>query len=760
VRGPKAAGGKPRPPRSSLFARLTSSFRAAVWMNVRQQRRFTLVLAAVGLASGFSLLLPAVPFAAVWPPLSLFLAVLVGALGWYDEQASGAKRFWLERRLPVARLWWAKVLVGLFACLLVTAVALAPAAVKGWVARRDEFASPSFVLAGYQFPLVTFLLLWPAYGFAFGHLVGMLFRKTAVAAAVAVMVAAVAAAVWLPSILGGGLHWWQVWAPLAVVFAAARVTAWACVADRIGTVRALGRLAVGGAVLLAVVGVGLGYRVLEVPDEVAGRKADVRFEQEQVPRFEDNLAGQEYRRGGVQLHEAVFGRGALQQDLTRRLVASPLTASYSADPILQFPKPLETLLNTTLEHGWQPGGENDRLLAAAFATGWDDTLAAASRLPLGTLEDPRDLTLNTPLRHLHAMHGADALLLVRGLKAQHDGDPERFVSDFAQVLHLSRTVRNKSVQGCAVAGRRMERRAVQALPHWLEQLNGRDDLLAKLDAVIAAHDAACGDDKADIRLADQTVLRNTFKRSGEVLRRQWRHADADEDAKGRMDIEADLVGVAWQMPWEEERQERLLARGNASGYGRWAEDSTFRGLPSVGLTPHVQSGWFDMKGGYDVVEGAVQADRRAARLLVAIRRFELKHGGPPQKLLDLVPEFLPAVPLDPFAFTPFNYRLAGPNETLQMITRTPPPVLATLTPFGHGLIAVGGATTLIENPLAGTLPFTQSTQVEWPLPVPAGRPVVWSVGWDRRNDGGTKPLTTVSWVGDLIYLPPPVPAAR
>lgn len=759
VRG--QSGGTAKPPRTSqpgLLARLTSGFRAAVWMNIRQQRRFTLVLCAVGLVSGFGMIVPSAPFAAVWPPASLLLAVLVGTLGWYDEQASGAKRFWLERRLPVARLWWAKVLVGLFACLLVMVVTLAPAAVKAWLARRDDFAQPSFLLTEFRFPLVTFLLLWPAYGFAFGHLVGMLFRKTAVAVAVAVMLAAVAAAVWLPSVLGGGLHWWQVWSPLAVVFAAARVTAWACVADRIGTVRALGRLAVGGGVLLAVVGAGLGYRVVEIPDDVAGRKADVRFEQEQIPRFEDNLAGQEYRRGGVQLHEAVFGRGALQEQLVRRLVSSPLNAAYSTDPILQFPKQLETLLSSTLEHGWQPGIENDRILAAMFATGWDQTLESASQLPLGTLEDPRDLTLNTLLRHLHAMNGADALLLVRGLKAQHDGDPERFVTDFAQVLHLSHTVRNKSVQGCAVAGRRMEQRAMQAVPRWMERLHGRDDLLAKLDALIVAHDAACGDDRAEIRLADQVVLRNTFKAPGEVLRRQWRHADADEDAKARMDIEADLIGVGWQMPWEEERHERLLARGNATGYGRWTEDSTFHGLPAIGLTPHQQSGWIGF--GFSEVETQLQTERRAARLLIAIRRFELKHGRPPEAIAALVPEFLSAVPIDPFAFIPFSYRLARPGETVHMITRTPPPAPATLTELGTGLVALGGGGATVENPQVAVLPFTNGAQAEWTFAVPAGRPVVWSVGRDKRNDGGTKASTAVSWMGDLIYISPPVPAAR
>ncbi|MCU0704759.1 MAG: ABC transporter permease [Fimbriiglobus sp.] len=779
----KATGGRPRPRRPGLLSgvwRWTAGIRAALWMSLRQQRRFTLVLAAVGAVCGLTLLAPAAPFVAVWPPVAFFLAVLVGVVGWYDEQTAGAKRFWVERRLPAARLWWAKVTVGALATTVVTLAALVPVAVKAWVARRDPDAVPSYLLTSYHFPLFTFVLMWPAYGFAFGHVVGMLFRKTVVAAAVAAMVGAVAAAVWLPSVLGGGLHPWQVWAPLVGVFATARALAWACAADTVGTFRGLIRLAFGTTVTAAAVGGGLMYRMIEIPDDPA-RNADEVFKRDQIPPFDTNLAGQEYRRAGSLLQEAVAGRGSLQDAATIARMSTPANAAFSAGTFDQhLPRPLAELVETTLEHGWTPSEQSHRLLTQVFGTGWDESAAAAARLPLGTLEDPRDLTLNSPLRHLDALTGADALLLTRGLKSQYEGDPERFVQDFSVVLNLSRTIRNKSVQGCAAAGRRVERRAVQGFTRWLERLHGREDLLTRIESLLAEHDAVCGDDAADVRLADQVVLRNTFRQSGEVLRRQWRFGQAGEEVRVKQNAEADLVGVAWQMPWEQERQERLIARGNIKGYGNYSPDSPFLGLPGVDALPHVLDQWYLRHDGFSAAEGMVQSDRRAARTLIAIRRFEMKNARPPKALAELVPEFLPAVPLDPFNKQPFRYRLST-GEQIEITSRTQPRTPILLTDIGMQVVALSGGLAVPaepdtrplqppspnnpteETPSRTDLRFTVSVGFSpeplWLKEVPAGRPVLWGIGPDRVDNGGTK-VNSRAFVGDAVYFPPPIPADR
>ncbi|HVK16112.1 MAG TPA: hypothetical protein VM533_04130, partial [Fimbriiglobus sp.] len=93
----------------------------------------------------------------------------------------------------------------------------------------------SGVLAEPGFPVATFLLIWPAYGFAFGHLAALLFRKGVVAGAVGLMLGGTFAALWLPSLLAGGVHGWQVFAAPLIALLTARLLTWPWVTERLGT---------------------------------------------------------------------------------------------------------------------------------------------------------------------------------------------------------------------------------------------------------------------------------------------------------------------------------------------------------------------------------------------------------------------------------------------------------------------------------------------------------------------------------------------
>ena len=52
-------------------------------------------------------------------------------------------------------------------------------------------------------------------------------------------------------------------------------------------------------------------------------------------------------------------------------------------------------------------------------------------------------------------------------------------------------------------------------------------------------------------------------------------------------------------------------------------------------------------------------DLQATIAACALRRSELTHGKPPEQLTDLVPDFLPLVPIDPFDGKPLRYRREG-----------------------------------------------------------------------------------------------------
>jgi hypothetical protein len=60
-------------------------------------------------------------------------------------------------------------------------------------------------------------------------------------------------------------------------------------------------------------------------------------------------------------------------------------------------------------------------------------------------------------------------------------------------------------------------------------------------------------------------------------------------------------------------------------------------------------------------EAAAVADarRRAVRLALAVERYRAGHGRFPARLEDLVPEFIPLVPLDPFDGQPMRMRRTG-----------------------------------------------------------------------------------------------------
>jgi hypothetical protein len=50
-----------------------------------------------------------------------------------------------------------------------------------------------------------------------------------------------------------------------------------------------------------------------------------------------------------------------------------------------------------------------------------------------------------------------------------------------------------------------------------------------------------------------------------------------------------------------------------------------------------------------------RCDQAGARILIALRRYERRNGHLPEKLEDLVPEFIEEVPRDPFDDQPLRY---------------------------------------------------------------------------------------------------------
>ncbi|MBN9122989.1 MAG: ABC transporter permease, partial [Planctomycetes bacterium] len=275
---------------------------ALAWLTFRQLRVTGPVLSVFALAFGLALLLPEMHPLFVWPALALTAGVLAGVTAFGDEQAHRTAVFWGEFRLPVGRAWWVKIGIhlGLLGWLLLL-LAL-PGALRGQLdpdlragyghtTLAAVFRSRLFVELGPQG--WKYALVPAAYGFAFGHVCGLLFRKLVVACGVAVMLGGLASAGWGPSLLAGGVSHWQVWLPAAAVLLAGRLIARAWSADRAGDRRSVQRMVGAGAFALAAFAAGIGYRVVEVPDDPAG--ADDLAHVAALPSYDENVAGNKFR---------------------------------------------------------------------------------------------------------------------------------------------------------------------------------------------------------------------------------------------------------------------------------------------------------------------------------------------------------------------------------------------------------------------------------------------------------------------------------
>jgi hypothetical protein len=673
-----------------------SGFRRLIWLTLRQSRPTALALAGTALAAGCVLLLGEAVPTAIWPALGLVVGVLAGVVGLADEQTDGASRFWGERRLPVGRLWDVKVLTGLGLTLLLTTALLIPAVAAALVRETQglEQTLPVAVLrTGFAepgFPLLMYLLVWPIYGFAFGHLAGLLFRKAVVAGAVGLLVGGTLAALWLPSLLSGGVHIWQVFAAPAVALLTARLLTWPWATDRLGTRRPLTRLAAGAAGVLTVTAGGIAYRVIEVP-VVPDVEEDLAFAA-QLPSFDERQAGRDLRRAVGLFNEiplAVRTAGpdgpAAGEDpwKPRPITVDPLLRRYSIQ------------LSSVLQNGW-PGDRPDlaRWLDQMSATEWDRVVEQAAAKPTGVLEDPAEFAPDSVFRHLDGVREMTPVYLARALRRHAEGDPAAVPEAAAVWLAVVRTTRRDTLAVPTLASRGMELQVYQMLDRWLERLDGRPDLLCEALATVQAHERLDPFDPQAVQFAHQVVARNAV-----LAPSRWLPNYFDDVRLGRRDpsgiaspqaeTEANLVGFAWAVPWEKERLRRAVGLGNRPGR-RAEQDRVLRGAP--GWSWMISDDWAfspDFQNGHKHIVAA----RRAVMLKVAVRMYEAETGAMPETLDALVPAYLPDVPADPFDNQPFRYRVSK-GETIAMYRQRdaapePPPGFMSFTTV-HDIMALAG----------------------------------------------------------------------
>jgi hypothetical protein len=200
--------------------------------------------------------------------------------------------------------------------------------------------------------------------------------------------------------------------------------------------------------------------------------------------------------------------------------------------------------------------------------------------------------------------------------------------------------------------------------------------------------------------------------------------------------EAEWVSTAWLVPWERARQARIL---NVALEG---DHNPLELLWKRLAGPH--SSTLETHREFPATPWQ-QGAGRAMRLKLALRWFQADNGRAAENLEELVPKYLPSIPLDPYDGEPFRYRLSR-GEVIEWPSDPPDPNARAMPPMGGQPGAV---------PVAVQPPTRK---------IPAGQGVLWSVGEDKVDDGGHRQSRSSSGqtaLGeDNVFLVPLPPKAK
>jgi hypothetical protein len=269
------------------------------------------------------------------------------------------------------------------------------------------------------------------------------------------------------------------------------------------------------------------------------------------------------------------------------------------------------------------------------------------------------------------------LFEVRALQLQTKGDFQGALDQLETLLGLSRQLRSHAPVLPALVGRAAELSAFNILMRWLPAVGPRPALLKQALDLIQDH-AARRPSSADLVKAECLLLQNSVA-SSPRLREPFSWVQALDT--GKTSVNAWVWTAATHVPWEQERQERLIrafcqgrVRGPQPSLSQ-GEDTFARVARENGLPPSAGPGaaLSASKWGELLIESRLleahpafawspeqeQVRLRGYILVTALSLYQAEKGKPPEKLEDLVPAYLLALPIDPYTGQPFHYRISA-----------------------------------------------------------------------------------------------------
>jgi hypothetical protein len=634
--------------------------------------------------------------AAAWPVWTLVLGALCGVT------VVGGERGWFARACV-------RYAVGVAAAGITTLVVLLPI-LAGIDLDPLRNRVPFSAVSALGTNPWLFLGFWLTAGFASGLLASALVRSRLAAAAAGLLLACLFGGVWLPTVyLAGELHPWHMLAAPAIFLATAVVVTFT---------RGAGRLTTAGLVGIAVCTLGaaglattaaLQYRAYEMPQ--APDAVDVGAFVASLREPQDNAAGE--------LTSAALSR-LEQLQRTPELVGEerprPPAPGARVTELPAFSRYFQQAVEVN-HRGWKADDRDfARFLDKVFADRWSRDLAEAATHPTGRVENPRDFTLATPERGFFSAREASLFLSARGLHRQFGGKPEVFVDNLRTGLALARNLRHGTISRDFDAPV-VEWNMGNGVARWLERLDGRPDLLRAALTTLSHHLESPRADSEKRRATRFLIVLNSLPNLADVPR----NGNGADPFFSTAPNDSPVLQFALAAPWEKVRFRRLLD-GLASRDPELNKLAFRLTPPALKLSLPGASGLIDFFPAPP--HPALRYPVRVAALQVALRLYQAEVGRPAEQLTDLVPKYLPAVPLDPYDGQPFRYRLSRGED--------------------------------IAWPPKETLGPPKPTYDD--REVPAGQGILWSVGMDGCDDGGHKqewPDSMDSTGGsDRIFLVP------
>jgi hypothetical protein len=697
------------------------SWRVLLWVAWRQVRWLQAPVLVAGLLT--AAILPRTVMLA-WPLFGLVFGAVLGVSAFAPDNLGGSVRFLGERRLPLGRVWLVK-----------TAVALMPLAAVFLVlmlgALLIYFTHPHHIANGIQYSAAhsaCIIFLGPVYGFAVGQFFGLVCRKGAVAAVLTLLVAGGLFAVWLPSIVVGGLAIWQVFGPPIVLIVATRLAMRPWVAGRLNDWRPTAGIVGAGLLTVGGVAFGVWWRVVGIP--AVGPPFDVMAFVASAPTPEKN-------EGGRKMRLVAMGFEKLWND--------PIFQEHDAasDPNSTPPRYYQEAVDGLNQSGWPVGKPNlDSWMDRVFAGEWFPALSEAIALPPGITSSPWPPAFGYADQFDVTFQRMSILLCSRALQFQAQNKHAEALEMYRLALGISRHIRPRATANQFLQASRIETKVLRLLPKWAASNFDRPELLRQAVKMLQ-------DGEAAIPPLTETI-ETEYLVTRDIL---VMPAQAAQGWDGQ--FFAELVDLWRFTPWEQDRTNRIVdllfagwMRTAALDYKTAIERRDQTWTPA-GLSLPLQS-WLPATAGTEGIRervnlaplmngfldsfispfmnqlfaGAPQihTEWRAAQLQIALLLYQEEHGRPAERLVDLTPGILPAVPIDPFdGGAPFHYRVSR-GERIAM------------------------------SPARG--------DDDGMVVVEAGQGVVWSVSTDTVDDGGFRNGGYFQGFGnglpgfDLIFLVP------